>query len=423
MSIGWQQTLSLLKAGDYQQAAASLDRARQHYEEQDEALWSATLAITQRLCQMCMECATATAYHQQALIALSEQLDQMNTDLVTIVSLLQNLEKRHDNGALTISSPHNGNGSREIQQTLWRRLGGVLGRARMVPQPVLVSGVERPPIPTNPVSDQPSAALGVCCLGRFRVYQRDRLVEDWASRKGKLVFKYLVTHRERPISKEVLMDLFWPDSSPDAARNNLNVAIYGLRQSLRQNSPSESHILYQDDCYLINPDLDIWVDVEAFTEHLTRARELEDSAPSDAIREYHLAEALYTGDFLEEDRYEDWASAQRQQLKDAYLGLLERLSRHYYVLGEYTTCVTQCRKVLAVDSCRESAHRWIMQCYAQQGQRYLAIRQYQECVDALRDELGVEPSDETVKLYDRILSGEKTKPGALPHPVLEFQGI
>ena len=92
MSIGWQQTLSLLKAGDYQQAAASLDRARQHYEEQDEALWSATLAITQRLCQMCMECATATAYHQQALIALSEQLDQMNTDLVTIVSLLQNLE-------------------------------------------------------------------------------------------------------------------------------------------------------------------------------------------------------------------------------------------------------------------------------------------------------------------------------------------
>ena len=225
----------------------------------------------------------------------------------------------------------------------------------MVPQPVLVSGVERPPIPTNPVSDQPSAALGVCCLGRFRVYQRDRLVEDWASRKGKLVFKYLVTHRERPISKEVLMDLFWPDSSPDAARNNLNVAIYGLRQSLRQNSPSESHILYQDDCYLINPDLDIWVDVEAFTEHLTRARELEDSAPSDAIREYHLAEALYTGDFLEEDRYEDWASAQRQQLKDAYLGLLERLSRHYYVLGEYTTCVTQCRKVLAVDSCRERA--------------------------------------------------------------------
>ena len=192
----------------------------------------------------------------------------------------------------------------------------------------------------------------MCCL--TLAHQRDRLVEDWASRKGKLVFKYLVTHRERPISKEVLMDLFWPDSSPDAARNNLNVAIYGLRQSLRQNSPSESHILYQDDCYLINPDLDIWVDVEAFTEHLTRARELEDSAPSDAIREYHLAEALYTGDFLKKTVTKT-GPAPSARLKDAYLGLLERLSRHYYVLGEYTTASLNAAS--GGRSVPESAHR------------------------------------------------------------------
>lgn len=420
MSIGWHQTISLLKAGDYQQAAASLDRARQHYEEHDEALWAATLTVTQRLCLMCVECAAASAHHQQALIALSEQLDKLNADLLAIITLLQNLETREEADPLAGAGPRSR--SREVQQTLWRRLGSVLGRARL-PAPQPAPAAELPPMPASPISAQPSAALAVCCLGPFRVYQHDRLVEDWASRKGKLVFKYLVTHRERPIPKEVLMDLFWPDSSPDAARNNLNVAIYGLRQSLHQNSPDESHILYQDDCYLINPDLDIWVDVEAFRDHLARARRLDENSPAGAIPEYHLAEALYTGDFLDEDRYEDWASAPRQQLKDAYLDVLERLSRHYYMRGEYATCIAQCRKALAVDSCRESAHRWIMQCYAQQGQRYLAIRQYQECADALQDELGVEPSGETVKLYERILTGDQTRPDASPQPVFEFQGI
>ena len=38
-----------------------------------------------------------------------------------------------------------------------------------------------------------------------------------------------------------------------------------------------------------------------------------------------------------------------------------------------------------------------------QNQRYLAIRQYQQCVEALREQLDVEPDAETVQLYERIL--------------------
>ena len=98
-----------------------------------------------------------------------------------------------------------------------------------------------------------SADLGVCCFGPFRAFRRDQPVQEWSSRKGKSIFKYLIAHRDRPISKEVLMDLIWPETPPEAARNNLNVAIYGLRQSLRQAGLSESTILYQDDCYLLNP--------------------------------------------------------------------------------------------------------------------------------------------------------------------------
>jgi DNA-binding SARP family transcriptional activator len=245
--------------------------------------------------------------------------------------------------------------------------------------------------------------LVVYCLGSFRVYQDDQPIQDWKSSKGKAIFKYLVVHRGVPIAKEVLMDLFWPDSTPDAARNNLNVAIYGLRQTLRQTRPDLSHILFQDDHYLLKPELQIWVDVEAFMEHVKRAQNLEQHGELTlAIQEYRAAEALYQGEFLGDDRYEDWPVPQRQRLEANYFSLLDRLSRYYLDQEDYDACATMCKKMLAVDPCREEAHRRLMRYYSQLNQRYLALRQYHWCVEALANELDVGPSQTTMDLYEQI---------------------
>lgn len=245
--------------------------------------------------------------------------------------------------------------------------------------------------------------LVVYCLGPFRVYQDEQPIVDWPSSKGKCIFKYLVTHRERPVAKEVLMELFWPGAHPDAARNSLNVAIYGLREALRQARPAFSHVLFQDDCYLFNPDLEIWVDVEEFMEHVRVAQDLERRGElAAAIHNYRAAEALYQGEFLEEDRYEEWLIPERQRLQDDYLSLLDRLSRHYFAKEDYAACATLCSKMLAVETCCEDAHRRLMRCYSRQGQRYLALRQYHLCVETLDRELAVAPAVTTVRLYDRL---------------------
>ena len=70
------------------------------------------------------------------------------------------------------------------------------------------------------------------------------------------------------------MELFWPDASPEAARNNLNVAIHGLRQALKAASDRQI-VLFQDGAYRLNPELTIWVDVEAFERHVAAGRRLE----------------------------------------------------------------------------------------------------------------------------------------------------
>ena len=250
-------------------------------------------------------------------------------------------------------------------------------------------------------------SLAVYCQGPFRVYQDDLLIATWPSGKGKAIFKYMIANLGKPVSKEVLMDIFWRESNPESARKNLYVAIYGLRQAFRALRPDFSPIIFQDDHYLLDPSMAVWVDVEEFTQRYTAGQRLERRGMLvEAVREYELAESLYQGEFLEEDLYEDWPIAHREGLKDSYLFILARLSRYYLEGKRYAICIQLSQKILAKDDCREDAHRRLMRCYSRQGQRHLALRQYHLCMEALTGVLGVSPMQETTSLYHQIRNGE-----------------
>lgn len=245
--------------------------------------------------------------------------------------------------------------------------------------------------------------LAIYFLSPFRVLLDEQPVVGWPNCKGKSIFKYLVTHRQHPIPKEVLMEIFWPEGDPDAARNNLNVAIYGLRKALSKANTSFSYVQFQDDCYLLNPELNIWVDSEAFMDHVRKAKEFElQGDQAAAIHEYRAAEAIYQSEFLIEDRYEDWLATIRQNFQDTYLAVMNRLSFHYFDQKDYETCVTMCSKALAVDACNEELHRRLMQCYNLMGYTHLALRQYHICRETLTRELSLMPSQETLQLFEGI---------------------
>jgi len=250
--------------------------------------------------------------------------------------------------------------------------------------------------------------LTIYTLGAFRVYQDDQLVDDMTSSKSWSIFKYLLVNRKKPVPKEVLMDMYWPEAAPDAARNNLNVAIYHLRKTLRDDYSEFSHILYQDDHYLLNPEMVVWVDAEDFVKKYRQAQSYEeDGRFSQAIQLYHAAESVYQGEFLAEDRYEDWPLFLRQRYQTMYLKLLQRLSAYYYIQGDYNLSIRFSRLILLVDPCDEEAHQQIMRGYYQLGQHYLALRQYHQCAETLEKELAASPTPETNQLVCKIRSHEK----------------
>ena len=239
-------------------------------------------------------------------------------------------------------------------------------------------------------------------LGPLCVAINDVLVEDWPSARCRSLFGYLLTHREPWPPRELLMELFWPESSPEASRNSLNVAIHGLRRALRT-ATVVPVILHSGGAYRIHPDLSLWLDVEEFESRLEHGRRHEKAGNDGrATQEYESADGLYRGDFLAEDLYEEWAALTRERLRLAHLDALSRLSHLHFGNGQYAACAALCQRIIERDPCREDAHRRLMRCYSRQGQPHLALLQYRACVRALAEELDVAADPATATLYDQI---------------------
>jgi DNA-binding SARP family transcriptional activator len=254
--------------------------------------------------------------------------------------------------------------------------------------------------PAAPRSAAPT--LAVHLLGRFRVSLDGVAVDDWPSGRGRSLFKYLLVHRDLWPQREALMEVFWPDVSPAAARNSLNVAVHGLRRALRA-AADVPVVVLRDGAYRLAEDLTLWIDVDEFERHADAGRRLEAASEhAGAIAEYELAASLYRGDLLADDPYEDWPVLARERLRLDHLDVLDRLSRLHFDQGRYGASASLCLDVLERDACREDAYRRLIRCYSRQGHVHLALRQYRACTAALRVELGVDPAPATVRLHEAI---------------------
>jgi TolB-like protein/Tfp pilus assembly protein PilF len=165
-------------------------------------------------------------------------------------------------------------------------------------------------------------------------------------------------------------------------------------------SGSDSHFIltHGQQVFLSAPEK-LRIDVEAFEQAATEALKGSDTLP------YERALALYEGDLLIEDPYEDWVMMRREHLRALRQDLLARLSRIYEARGEHQQAIAQLKQIVALEPSNEGAHRQLMRLYALTGNRQQALYQYQQCCDDLMRELDSQPEQDTVKLYEQVVSG------------------
>ena len=227
-------------------------------------------------------------------------------------------------------------------------------------------------------------------------------------RKVESLLAYLATHSEPPgHSREKLAALFWGDTPDEQARTSLRTALAVLRKTLGENA-----LLADRERVQLNPAFPLWVDVNEFLQ--TRQ-----STPETTL-------TLYGGDFLS-DGYEAWVLAEREHLRRLYLETLLQLIQQLRSQSEYNQAIGYARQILALDVTHETAHQHIMFCELARGNRAAALDQYDRCVHALRDELGVSPAPETQALYHWIKQTSLAPSDAarltnLPIPLTSFIG-
>ncbi len=246
--------------------------------------------------------------------------------------------------------------------------------------------------------------LRVYTLGPFRVWRDDAELPEtaWQREKARQLFQLLLTERWRFLQKEQIIDALWPDLDPAQGDRNFKVALNALQHALepdRLPRATPTYVQRRNETYGLNREAPLWVDTEAFEQAIAQAERAETNYPATAIAHYRAAVDLYTGDYLPEALYEDWATAERERLLVLYLSAAARLAELLVEAGQYQEPIRLCQAILAKDPLWEEAYRLLMRCYHARGNRPLVLRTYEQCVTRLREELGVSPLPQTTQLY------------------------
>jgi DNA-binding SARP family transcriptional activator len=264
--------------------------------------------------------------------------------------------------------------------------------------------------------------LRISILGPFTIQRNDEEIpaSAWGNQQTRTILKVLLTRRGHVVPADQLLEILWPDDDPDTARNRLHVRISQLRRALAPENPS-AYILTHRGGYSLNPEANCWIDAiefEARAEWGRRCQECENL--SEATTAYQTACALYRGDFLEEELYEDWTLAERERLRECFLTVLTELAECYARQGRYRRAIARCRQVLAVDACRETVYARLMRYHYHAGEQSQTLRTYERCCQVLAEEMGVEPMPHTTALYEQLLNQDiSTGEAYYPEPVYE----
>lgn len=263
-------------------------------------------------------------------------------------------------------------------------------------------GSRRAPLP----DPEPARTLKLFLLSSFRVVVDGVMLDARLGTKGRALLKILAAHRNQFLTKDALIEMLWPGTDPATSGVSLKVAAHSLRSVLEPDKKAGAPgrwILSRNGTYSLNPEAEIWIDVESLDECWRRGRALEAAGEIDAARTcYEQAEELYTGDFLEEDIYDDWTIIRREQLRDTYLEIVSRLAELAEQRGAHRDAITYAHKILAADPCREDAYQGLMRAHAALNQHARAGAWYAVCRTMLMREMSVQPARETVDLFESL---------------------
>lgn len=226
-----------------------------------------------------------------------------------------------------------------------------------------------------------------------------------SGRKEQELFVYLLLYRERQHRREALANLLWEQSTTSQSLKYLRNTIWKV-QAAFSSDDTDSVVAVDGEWICVSRDANIWVDVAQLEAAFACAQGRAGQELSEAeVARLDEAIRLYHGDLLD-GWYQDWCVFERERFRSMYLGVLDKMMAYCEKQHLYERGIEYGARILRPDRARERTHRRLMRLYYRAGDRTAALRQYDLCVTALREELNVAPGQQTQALYEVICRDE-----------------
>ena len=258
-------------------------------------------------------------------------------------------------------------------------------------------------------------ALQICLFGRFAASTHRGTVE-LGEREAQLL-AYLALHSDDRVSRVQAAGAIWSDHSDRRARANLSTALWRVRGALSK-SDCPPNLVRVSAASLALDVQNCDLDIEDFRRDApgSTASAISFEGLARAVHAIHL----YRGDLLADWDLE-WCRLEREELRRHYLTTLRLLTERFERRGRYDLALQFAQKAVAADALDEGAQRSAIRLLSHVGQRTTAIAQFNRFAQLVRDELGVDPAEETVALLGEIRRApheqrraEPTNPWAAP---------
>ena len=239
-------------------------------------------------------------------------------------------------------------------------------------------------------------------LGRFRVSRagRDIASSSFGGRQARQLVQILLRERGRLVPRDVLIAALWPEREPADPGANLAVLASRARHALGDSSL----IVVSEGGYVFADDDRCWVDAEAFAADAERGRmALASGHAAAALRSYRSALALWAGDPLVENQYEEWAQGHRRLFARLYEEALEGAARAALQVGQAAVALHFAGILAERAPLHEEGQLLVMRAHAEAGDPAAAIELFHAWRRRLADELGLDPCAEMSELYGRVI--------------------
>ncbi len=281
-----------------------------------------------------------------------------------------------------------------------------LSNLRNSPEPFIAEKATRISELVNARFTEP---LTVKMLGGFQMSRGEEEIpsSNWKSKKALTALKYLVLMRDTGgVSREMLIEMLWPEVPSEAAGKSLNAALTAIRKMLEPDaSRGESDYLeVRGEMLQVNYGPGGWSDVEVFRNKLRQARRAKEMGEFDTyLGSLKDASKVYGGDFLREEPSVSLWTAEREALRNEFVQLMLDLATEHQRRGEAEEAIESLEHGLKYDPGREELYRKKMSVCSRQGDISEIERTFRRCRDYLKDSYGVAPSRKTEELYSRLV--------------------